>query len=1285
MFSPCHKIANYLLGLLLSFTLVLDANGKQYQIERLNVADGLPSTTVTMIYQQKNGFMWFATDAGVSRYDGQEFINFQFSPGTRTHISNNFVTDVIEDSQGNIWFATEDGLNQLNLDDEVISFPLSQQHFSQNTNWIMKLYQDPKQNLWVGTGSGLQLKQPNASQFTSIPLYLDSQSTPIETSIYSIIADKQQRLWLGTDYGLAILEPDQKSLRLFNPQAASSSQSSTTTTAKDLFNDYILASEIDANGQLWLGTQHFGLIHLNPNSGTYKQYTKSSKQTDSATTPTGTHQSHSIPSDYVTSIAIDSDSRIWISTDKGAAVLSANTGQFEVIQAQAFNEHTLASNFVDDVFIDSSGLVWFATSQGAAYYSPLKQSSRIYRPLAIDSELSGANTYAISITSQGDAWIANDSGLDKIDTQKQTVSLSPLTLDNNKALTGNIWNVKADEKDNLWISHSNGLSYLDNDTQQVSHFSNKPGNIHGFPDTDFYTVNPDNKGNVWVTGYLDAGVMLFNPKQGILKHYFNDTNNLYTSGGNFTFDSLIAKNGDLWLATTSGIFIIDPSTDTTQHLSLGNERENIRIGGIYQDEDSNIWAATQGLGLVKISLTPDAVQPYQIEYITRKQGLTDNRIKAVTGDDQGNLWLTSRHALTKYVIKSKQVIDYPSAINDTNLAFNEGAIELTNGQLLLGSNKGVIQVDTKRISQNDFVAPVHITSAKIANTSYTYRNTNRVIEPPSVDYDNNMIQFSFASLDYTAPERNIYRFMLTGFDQDWITTQQPNAMYTNLAAGDYVFKVQSTNSDGIWSPQQAEFAFTINKAWWFYALIASAILILLVIILFVLSRFKQIKELSSRANYDSLTGLANRFNFNQQLSLLISNPQKTAAIVFIDLDHFKEVNDSMGHDIGDELIIQVSKRLQRGLKQQDVLARLGGDEFALIIEYEPVEDEVNQDLVNIIERIRISLNAGYQINEYWLNSSASIGVACYPSDGVDAKTLLKHADTAMYAAKQNGRNGSYFFNEKLSTALLERLLIKNQLNNALPDNQLSVFYQPKCCVSTNRILGLEALLRWDHPTHGMISPSRFIDEAEDSGLIIDIGLWVLAQACEQGYQWHQQGILNGNISVNISPLQLSQPNIVADIAAILQQSQFPAHMLELEITESLLIKDIKAAKAVLFQLKQLKVRIALDDFGKGYSSLNYLTQFPIDTLKIDKAFINSMLPKETSNIVLKSIIKLGHELKLDVIAEGVETHAQLIKLKHYQCKIVQGFLFSPALNSAGTQNLLQQSCIMNDELEVAYP
>uniref|UniRef100_UPI0040488428 ligand-binding sensor domain-containing protein n=1 Tax=Shewanella sp. TaxID=50422 RepID=UPI0040488428 len=196
MFAPYHNIANCLLGVLLALTIALNVNAKQYQIERLNVADGLPSTMITMIYQQKNGFMWFATDAGVSRYDGQEFVHFQFSPGTSTHLSNNFVTDVIEDSQGHIWFATEDGLNRLNLKDELNIVPLSQKHFHQNINWIMKLYQDAQHNLWVGTGSGMQFKAEATEKFISIPLYIDKQRAPVETSIYSIIADQHQRLWV---------------------------------------------------------------------------------------------------------------------------------------------------------------------------------------------------------------------------------------------------------------------------------------------------------------------------------------------------------------------------------------------------------------------------------------------------------------------------------------------------------------------------------------------------------------------------------------------------------------------------------------------------------------------------------------------------------------------------------------------------------------------------------------------------------------------------------------------------------------------------------------------------------------------------------------------------------------------------------------------------------------------------------------------------------------------------------------------------------------------------------
>ncbi|MGP1833381.1 EAL domain-containing protein [Shewanella frigidimarina] len=1241
-----------LLCLLLSVAFTSATSAEQFQIDRLNIADGLPSTMITSIYQQKNGFLWFATDAGVSRYDGQEFIHFQFSPGSNRHISNNFVTDIIEDTLGNIWFATEDGLNQLTVDDELNIYPTSQQPFAQNTNWIMRLYLDSKQQLWIGTGSGLQYKPENGSNFISVPLYLNQQETPVETSIYSIVEDTQHRLWVGTDHGLALLEPNSTTMRLYQSdkaQAISTVGSSVATT--DLFSDYILTSQIDHHGQLWFGSQHFGLIKFMPNDNTFHHFF-------STTQP----KPGQIPSNYITSIAIEDEQHIWIGTDKGAANLTVASEHFDWLTSQTFNQQSLPTNDVDDVFIDHSGVVWFATNQGAAYYTPLKKSSRLYKPLASESELSGGNVYAIALTQSGDAWVATNKGIDKINIDNKTVQLGPLKDKTIPSLINNIWNVKTDKDNNLWFSDAEGLSFYDQRSGTVQRFSNKVNNPYGFPNTDFYTVDPDQEGNVWITGYLDAGVMLFNPQKGLIKHYFNDADNLYTSGGNFTFDSLIATQGELWLATTNGIFIIDPKTDITSHLSLGNERENIRIGGIYQDEQGIMWAATQGLGLAKIIPTPDAPQGFAIEYITRKQGLPDNRLKAVIGDNQGNLWLTSQHTLTKYNLKTGQISVYPSVINTDNLTFNEAAIAIYQHQLLLGTNKGVIQIDIDTISQNDFAPPVHITSAKIANKSYININSHNPPPKPILDYDNNMIQFSFASLDYTAPKRNRYRYMLAGFDQDWLTTVLPRAMYTNLAAGDYVFKVQSTNSDGVWSNQQAEFAFNIKKAWWYYALIASGTIIILIMILFGLSRIKQMKELSRRANFDSLTGLANRFHFNQQLSLLMSNPYNTAAVVFIDLDHFKEVNDSMGHDVGDELIIQVGKRLQHCLSQQDVLARLGGDEFALIIPYEQVAADVNRDLVNIIERVRQTLNKGYQINQYWLNSSASIGVACFPDDGKDAKTLLKHADTAMYAAKQNGRNGSYFFNETLSTALLERLLIKDQLNNAMSDAQLEVHYQPKCCVDTHEIVGLEALLRWNHPQHGMISPSRFIDQAEDSGLIIDIGLWVLEQACQQGYHWHQQGILRGNISVNISPVQLSQPTIVDDIAAILERTAFPAHHLELEITESLLIKDLKTAQDVLLALKQLRVRIALDDFGKGYSSLNYLTQFPIDTLKIDKGFLSSILPEETSNIVLRNIITLGNELKLDVIAEGVETHAQLLKLKQYNCKIVQGFLFSHALD-----------------------
>ncbi|WP_144210378.1 EAL domain-containing protein [Shewanella donghaensis] len=1245
-----HLITLCVIGLSTIFSSNILA--EQFQLETLTISDGLPSSSITTMYQQRNGLIWFGTDAGASRYDGVKFTNFQFSVNDETHISNNYISKIHEDSQGNIWIATEDGLNQLTTDNQIIIHNMISTNKTMSSSWILQIFESDNGDLWFGTGSGISKFSPITQQFTPFFLYEDDE--PYETSVSGIFADDDDTIWATTDFGIAKVNQDNQKIELVNFKHKQTN---------DILSKSLGFAYKAENGDVWITSNKQGLIKFNPQTLTIEVFNfdknNPSKQ--------------QLLSNLVYDIAFKDNNTLWVAHDAGVTRILLDTMEFTHLAHEAFNNNSLPSDYIPFIMVDHSNGVWFGTGNGAALYSNFKQGTKLYRPHPFNSELSGSLVYWFNFDNQNNTWITSNKGIDRLPFNNEKIALSPIANLEIK----NTYSATSDKDNNLWIAGDNGLSQYNIDTGDLKHFSNGENNPSGFPNSEFYLAVPDDQGNVWINGYFDVGLIQFNPQKGIIKHLLTDNDNLYRAGGNFTFDQQFIHNGELWMATTNAIFRVNPDTYEVKHFPLGNEAQNVRTVKIYQDENNIIWVATQGLGLAKIEMGERWADPISIEYITKEDGLTSNTLKGVTGDGKGNLWITSQSKFAKMDTATNKIVQYPSAINQIDSSFTDAAIAFKDDVLFLGTNNGAFRIDTNKIISNRFQPEVLITSALIANQEYIGLNNNQQKSALTLDYEQNNVHFSFASLDFSAPRKNQYRYMLEGFDNDWVYIgNNTSASYTNLHVGTYRFIVQGSNSDGHWSPHNATFSFKINQAWWYYAIASLIVICVLLMFLFLLTRYQKITELSKRANYDVLTGLSNRFRFNSKLELIVNQKEDRAAVVFIDLDYFKEVNDSMGHDVGDELIIQVSKRLKSNLKNKDLLARLGGDEFAIIIS-EP--GELSQ-LVNIIERIRLTINTGYQIKEHWITSSASIGVACFPEDGEDSKTLLKHADTAMYAAKHAGRNGAYFFNESLSIALQAKITIRQQLQLALINDEFEVFYQPKVCLNSGKISSFEALLRWFHPTEGMIPPARFIPEAESNGQIIEIGYWVLKQTCITAQQWHIQGLLAGNISVNISPVQLSQPDICEQIKAILDDTGFPAEKLELEITESLLIENFETAEKVLNQLNELNIRISLDDFGKGYSSLNYLTHFPLSTLKIDKGFIDNFLDNKAARCVLKNIINLGNDLEMQIVAEGIETELQLMKLIQYQCHVGQGYIFSPAVNKdtayqmlTGTIKLLPQS------------
>lgn len=417
-------------------------------------------------------------------------------------------------------------------------------------------------------------------------------------------------------------------------------------------------------------------------------------------------------------------------------------------------------------------------------------------------------------------------------------------------------------------------------------------------------------------------------------------------------------------------------------------------------------------------------------------------------------------------------------------------------------------------------------------------------------------------------------------------------------------------------------------------------------------------QLERQANYDTLTGLPNRNLLQDRLSHALARARRTrqwVAVLGLGLDHFKLINDSLGHSAGDALLQAVASRLEACLREGDTAARLGGDEFVLVLEDLPKKTGVEPT----IQRILNTLEAPFQLETQEFFISASIGVSFFPQDGRKARTLLKQADIALHRAKNQGRRALQYYTPAMSMETARRLSLENSLRSALDRGELELHYQPQVSLENGRVMGVEALLRWQHPHRGWISPAQFIPLAEENGLIVPIGEWVLNTACAQAKTWQVTGELPLTIAVNLSARQFLQTNFIAQIDQILDQCGLAAKVLKLEITESLLMQDLKGAITTLHALKERGIQLAIDDFGTGYSSLNYLKRFPLDQLKIDRAFIRDITREPDDAAIAQAIIALAHSLKLEVMAEGVEREAQVAFLQAKRCHAIQGYYVSP--------------------------
>ncbi|MHB8743328.1 MAG: putative bifunctional diguanylate cyclase/phosphodiesterase [Sulfuricaulis sp.] len=436
------------------------------------------------------------------------------------------------------------------------------------------------------------------------------------------------------------------------------------------------------------------------------------------------------------------------------------------------------------------------------------------------------------------------------------------------------------------------------------------------------------------------------------------------------------------------------------------------------------------------------------------------------------------------------------------------------------------------------------------------------------------------------------------------------------------------------------------------------------------------------AHYDSLTNLPNRTLFKQRADDAINHAKilnSSIAVMIMDLNNFKIINDTLGHSAGDLLLQEVSERLQRWMRTSDYISRQpigdknqpisrhGGDKFSILLTHIPSESKAGRAAQRVLEM----LSAPFRISDKEIVVSASIGIAMYPADGADEETLLKNAEAAMYHAKSQGRANYRFYNQSMNAAYATRLAMENHLRKALELGELHLYYQPQIDIRSGRVIGMESLMRWNNPELGFVSPAEFIPLAEDTALIIPLGIWALHTACAQNAAWQRQGLPPMRVAVNVSGIQFRQPGLASTVRQALKKTGLDPKYLELELTEGVILRNDERVINTLKELKSLGVHLSIDDFGTGYSSLSYLKRFPIDTLKIDRSFVNGITTNDDEAAIVTAIIAMAHSLKLDVVAEGVETQAQLDFLSNGSCDLAQGYLFSPAVPAGKFPETLQ--------------
>ena len=1261
------------IGIASSLLVTATSHAQRMQFRHLSIDDGLPSSLVSDILQDRQGFMWVATARGVSRYDGHHFHNYAAGHTPNT-LPIGMVDRLYEDRSGTIWAVSAAGVSRYDSStDGFVTYSAraitaaaptpavtdgDSSRRAVTPPIVTSLIEDHAGHLLIGTSVGLFALDRQAGGSRSVPV----TSTTERQYVTALFEDHQQQLWVGTRNGLLAAGRAQRGLP--------------TEHIRDIVED--------ARGRLWLATMDDGIARLDALTG---KRTWFRHRNDVPGSTAGNR---------ITRLLVDRSKRgLWIGIENaGVDYLDLTT---DSISHHRFDENdpmSIRSNSIWSLAQDASGLLWVGTFSGGIDIAMRNSSAiQLFQPVSGNpATLSFGAVPSFAEDRAGQIWITTDGGgVNRFD--PQTALFERITTHNSGLPVDAVLAATPDPDGTLWFATwGAGLVHFDPRTKRATAQTRANSDI---PDDHLYEVWLTRAGELWI-GTDGGTIARRDPRTGRFTHKFQVVPDGFESSSVLMLREM--TDGRLAIALRDGgLVLLDPRTGIATHVLQGGTPTtgiaSNQVHALCESAPGVLWVGGED-GLDRLDLAVGTRTHFGV-----KEGLASASVEAITTDARGALWISTDNGITRLdpVTRATRTLTRLDGLQGNEFLMRS-AFRARDGTLYFGGNQGFNVIRPALLREDPRLPAVTLTELLLFNRSVVPGAPHSPLQQVlwrtkelRLSHTQGVVGFEFAALDFSAPERTRYAYRLDGLDTEWqAVAEQHVASYTNLAPGHYTFRVRASAGEDVWTTQDATLSITITPpfwaTWWFRLIVT----LVAIVMMHWLWRFQQRRrlevELGKKALHDSLTGLGNRLLFENRadgaLSRLsrvhgvpahgpenaVDNPR--VAVLFLDLDNFKLVNDSFGHHAGDQLLRVVAGRLLNATRGSDTVARFGGDEFAVLLE----NMASSADAYVVAERITVALRAPIQIGDAEHPREARVGVSvgiAFAEPTSSASDLIRNADAAMYRAKAEGKGRHAVFDPASAAAAEERLVLERGIGFALERGEMSLVYQPIVQLTSGRIVGAEALLRWTHPERGAISPARFIPIAETSGTILELGQWALDQACNTAALWPDghDGYPLG-ISVNVSWRQLLHPALLVQVRDALTQSGLAADRLTLEITESVLMRDTRAALGVLHALKEIGVRLAVDDFGTEYSSLRYLQQFPIDILKIDKSFVDHVAGGAQGAAVARMIVALGQTLGMRMVAEGVEHFAQSERLLGMGCEYAQGYLFAHPLSGAELQSRL---------------